>query len=289
MATEEISSGMQNALDGKLPPKIPVFGKYIYLRRTQMILWSVVVGAVFAAIVAGGYYALLQTNWHAFDLKNWWDSGMGFIHSKSWVLYRHGLRDLGEPAAATMGVMTLLAKPKWWTVRVGAVRLATTPVVLVVLAVALIVGGIWLVDFGLPAAWHGLFGNYHLTGWFTNALGKASFTTLLLGFLIGRVLHRVWAPVGATLQGYAVDRPVDKAKLSDRIPLWVKYPDVPPVIRERFSWTWDHDADVKARRPSRATKILMGVLIVLGVLLAFTGFVAHYWIGKGNSFPFLAP
>jgi hypothetical protein len=263
-----------------MPKHIEVNGHPIRLRKPQMILWSVIVGACGAALVAGAYYLGLQAPWHLdigslhlHDLKSWWDSGMGLFHSASWVLYRHGERDLGEPAVATMAVMTLLAGPKYWGTRVPAWRLLLTPVLIIVLAAALIAGGIWLINFGLPAlARHNTY----------------SWENLVLGFGIGRVLHRLWAPVGATIQGFQLDKAVARAHASGKTPLWVREPLMPPVIRERFTWMRQFSAAViRLAETSRWFRVVMAVLMVVAFVLIVTGFIAHYWIGTGHTFWFL--
>jgi hypothetical protein len=297
---------MQRYQPAAPPRHVPVNGKPIEFRTGQMLGWSVAAGLAGACFVAGLYFLLLQVNWHVdlyglkfqiFNLKPWWD---GLFSSKSWVLYRHGLRDLGEPAAATIGVMTLLAKPKWWTVRLGTWRLALAPVELAVIAIVLITGGIWLLDFGLPQAWHALFGAYRVTGpaW----LADSSWENLVLGFLIGRVLHRTWAPAGATLQGYRVDAAVDRALVTGKTPLWVGLPVVPPVIRERFSWDLAgrkltakqklggvmHPSQLH-EQPDRSTRVLITLLIIIGVLLTLAGALAKFWIATHHGVPYLAP
>jgi hypothetical protein len=278
------------------PVRIPVNGKPVRLRAAQMLAWSAAAGACGAALVAGLYFLVLQVNWHVhigsvqfriFYLKPWFDGGMGIFRSASWVLYRHGERDLLEPAAAVMGVMTLLAKPKWWGVRAGPVRLVTAPLVLLAVAVALAAGGVWLLDFGLPHAWHSALGSYRVTapGW----ISHSSWQNFVLGFLIGRVLHRIWAPVGATIQGYQIDKAVDRTRLrhDGRRPLWVRWPLMAPVVRERFAWIMAHDTEVQER--DATSKALIAVIAVACFLLTAAGFIAHYWIGAGHTFPYLAP
>lgn len=299
--------GLQNAVLGDsftLPPKIPVFGKYIHGRVAQMIAWSAIVGALGVGLPAGWYYLLMQTDWyvhlgpiyfHIFFLKNWWDGtgvwqargGMGFIRSKSWSLYRHlAFRDQLEPAIFGMAIVTLLAKPKTWKTRVGLPRLIASPFILVALAIGMGLAGTWLIYFGLPNAWYGM-GLHHLN---TGFISKLSLPTLLLAFVMGKVLHRVWGPVGATLQGLQIDRSVDTAKLADHIPLWVRYPVVPPVIRERFSWVWEHDATVTQRKKlGKWARFALTAFIVLSFLVMIVGLIAKYWIAKGHHFPYLAP
>ncbi len=285
-----------------VPEHIEVNGKLIRFRWAQMTLWKVIAGFAGACFVAGLYFALLQVNWHVwigpvhfeiFNLKPWWD---GLFSAKSWPLYRHGLRDLGEPAAATVGIKSLLAPPAWWGVRIRTWQLLASPVLLAVVAIGLIAGGIWLINFGLPGAWHWTFGAYRLGGpaW----LADSSWEQLLLGLcVIGPVLHRIWAPAGATLQGYQVDAAVDRALLTGREPRWVSLPVVPPVLRERFSW--DLASQQRKQRgkivhpsqlhvqPGRSTRVLVTTLVVLGVVFTLLGIIAKFWIASGHSIPFL--
>lgn len=293
------------AATAAVPKHILVNGRRIRFRWGQMTLWSAVAGFAGACFVAGLYLLLLQVHWYVhigsarfeiFNLKPWWD---GLFSSKSWVLYRHGLRDLGEPAAATIAVMTLLAKPQWWGVRLSTLRLAITPVVLAVVAIALITGGIWLLDFGLPALWHHLWGGYRVTAppW----IARSSWQNLVLGFIIGKVLHRIWVPAGATLQGYRIDRAVNRALLTGSRPRWTGLPVVPPVLRERFSWDYEGkrlkvrpgisalDIAGSMSRPTRTNRVLMAVLAAAGLVFTVIGGIAKFWIATHHGFPYLAP
>jgi hypothetical protein len=272
-----------------------VTGKHIHLRTAQMVFWSVIAAVLGAGFVAGLYFGILQVDWHVhvgsvnfqlFYLKKWWDSGMGVTHSGNWVLYRHAaFRDIAEPALATMAVLTLLAKPRWWGVRVGTLRLVTAPVILIAATFAMGILGVWLLDFGFPAAWHHVFGSHVLPLGF---LGKASAGTLILGFLIGRVLHRWWAPVGATLQGHLLDRSADRAHRNGRTPLWVKLPIAPPVIRERFSLMYRDDEEI--RDVGTVNHWLILAIVTVFVLVTALGLAGHYWVGTLNqAIPYLAP
>ncbi len=284
-----------------VPRQIPVNGMLIRFRREQMLAWSVAAGFAGACFVAGLYYLWLEVKWHIHlsgfnygsSLKLWWDN---LFTSRSWPVYRHGLRDLGEPAAATVGVKTLLVKPKWWTFRLKTWQLAATPLLLAVAAVALIAGGMWLINFGLPDAWHGL-------GWPRIAgpawIAHSSWENLALGLLvIGPVLHLIWAPAGATLQGYPIDAAVDRALVTGHTPFWVGLPVVPPVIRERFSWDYDgqrrrqagkivHPAQLH-QQPGRGIRVLVAVLLGFGVLITLVGIVAKFWIASGHGFWYLS-
>jgi hypothetical protein len=268
-----------------------VSGRRIRLRRVQMLAWSVIAGFIGAGFVAGLYFGILEVSWHVwigpvhfriFYLKPWWDS---LIRSGNWPLYRHvAFRDIPEPAFAVMAVRTLLAKPKYWDKPVGTVRLITAPVILIALTFALGVAGVWLLDFGGPDAWHRLFGGQRVDVAF---LGKLSVGQLLLGFAIGQVLHRFWAPVGATLQGYQIQRAVAAARKRGRVPLWVRLPLAPPVIRERFSKVWRDGS--RYRKVPGAHRRVLAAMSLFFVLLTILGFIGHYWVGNGHSIPYLAP
>jgi hypothetical protein len=202
-------------------PKHPLInGKPIRFRFFQQyVVWLVIVAVLGSALVAGGYFNLLEVNWHLFYLKHWWDGGMGVFHSASWFLYRHGYRNDGEPAVAIMLISSFIASPKYWGRRVGRIRLVVTPFVLVIVAVALITGAIWLQYFGLPNMWHAILGSdrvhlFHPKYW-------AIAETLIFGFLIGRVLHPIWGPVGAHIQGFYVNRSLMRHQ-GGSLPLWVR-------------------------------------------------------------------
>ena len=277
----------------RAPRRIKVYGHYIRARFIQQLAWGLIVGAFFAAIIAGFYFGLLEVRWfihigsfnrQIFYLKHWWDH---LIKRPSWPLYRHAFRDLGEPAAAVMGVKTVFAARKYWGVRVGTARLVLTPPLLILVAGGLIAGGTWLVDFGIPQLWHH-FGWATYQGWhgiWTEA-GKFSVITLALGFGIGFILHHIWGPVVATIQGDLLDRSVDKA--DGRPPLWVRWPLMAPVTRERWWWMYTHNTEVTERKPIPWGIIV--TIVVVAVLLAALGVVGHFVVGAaGMSVPYLAP
>lgn len=280
-------------------------GEKIKFRRIQLWAWGGVVAACGAALVAGGYFNLLQVNWHVhigdysrqfFYLKHWWDGGLGHrVRTAAWPLYRHGLRDIGEPALATLWVKTVLAQRKTWNKRAGPVYLIAAPFLLVFAAVVLIIGGIWVLDFGLPNLWHGAFGTYRIVEpGLVQGIWSAG-ATVLIGILIGLVIHRIWAPAGATIQGYWVDRAVDRSRLTGDVPLWVRYPLAPVQVRERWAVMMEDDENTisdrayKHRWQKIAFRTAMVATMVIVAYLVVTGFIAHFWVGAGHSFPYLAP
>jgi hypothetical protein len=289
VTTETLTAPRERRFHGLLPPrpeKIKVNGKYIKGRAVQTAIWALAIGALGAAWWAGVYFNLLQVNWHihigsfyySWDhLKLWWDNGMGFIHSPSWVLYRHPYRDMGEPAAAVLFIMTALAPRKYWNVRVGTARLIVTPFIVLAVALALITGAVWLLDFGLP----------HL--WANAPIPAKGWETFIFGLIIGRILHYIWGPCGATIQGALLDRSVDKN--GTYIPRWVRWPDIAPLDRERWCWMQAHNKTRTIRKPlPRWVMWLIWFGIILSVYFIITGLIGHFWIGvMGHSFPYLAP
>jgi len=293
-----MSAATARARRRKMPPIAIDNGRPIRSRAAQMALWTVAAAACGAALVAGLYFNFLEVNWHAFDLKTWWDGGMGVFHSASWVLYRHGIRDIGEPALATIAVKTLLAKRRTWGKRAGPAGVAIRVALVAAATVGLAAGAIWLIDFGLPQA------GWHQPAWMV----KVSAEQLILGVVIGQIVHRIWAPAGAAIQGHYIDKAVARSKVTGRIPAWVRRPVAPPQVRERFVWQRSQrapapvisiaDAKSRAGRAAvlgppawriRAARARDAIVAVVAAYLVVTGFIAHYWIGTGHTFPFLAP
>lgn len=266
-------------------------GKPVRFRFLQNTVWKLVVGLLAAAVVAGFYFGILQVDWHVhigqvqfriFYLKNWWNAGRfstWLIPPRDWATYRHvAFRNLLEPEIAIIAVLTLIASPKYWGKRAGTLYQAAAPFILLITAIVLNMVGVWL----LFSVWPGAFWNH-------GELAKLSAAQLLLGFLIGRALHPIWAPVGCTLQEFQLDRAVARARKRDRVPVWVKLPDAPPTLRERFSQMWRGSqprlVDVGATH--RVALTLISVFLFLVLLL---GLLGHYYVGVlGHTVPYLAP
>jgi hypothetical protein len=301
--------------------------KKVKARFLQSAIWGIVAGLCGAAVVAGFYDGLFQVNWYVhigdvhfeiFWLKSWWDNLVGYPW---WTLYRHGIRDYGEPAFATLAVKTLMANRKYWGVRVSGLEVGVRAAAVIVLTIVLAVLGIWLVDFSLPWAWAHIASSVGHPGYKVSAhfLGKLSVPQLALGLaLIGPVVHRVWAPAGATLQGALMDRAVDRkqsvvqkasadlaasipgygksismdeAVVIDRagwhiIPVWVRLPLIAPVIRERFSEMWRGNEQVKTRRGHRGVILTVAFFVFLVMCL---GLVGAHWAALGHTVPYLFP
>lgn len=289
---------------------ILIQGKRIKFEFAQSLAWGLLLGLIIALIPAGVYFGVLEVHWylpigpewlrHGFYLKHWWDSGMarwivpGFFATNTWPLYRHGWRDLMEPAVATFGVKTAMAK-RWERkdTRLGPVHLAVRVLAVFVLSTALVLAGIWLLDFGAPNAWHAL--GLPLIN--LGPLGKFSIGQLALGIVVGLVVHSVWAPAGSTLQGTIVDRVVgtirvrrERRDTPDWLPVWVRRNWSPPPLRKRIAYELATAPDPDERPPSRALLVVAWTVIVLGVLFGVLGLIGHYLVGVfGMSIPYLAP
>jgi hypothetical protein len=303
-------------------------GKNVRFRFGQSAYWGIIAGLMGAAVIAGFYDGLWEINWYVhvgpvhfeiFYLKNWWDN---LIHYQWWTLYRHGaFRDLAEPAIATVGVKTVMASRKYWDTRIGGWEVAGRGLAVLGLTFALGIAGIWLIDFSLPWAWAHVASAVHHPGFKLSAhfLGKLSVPQLVLGLgVIGPIVHRVWAPAGATLQGALMDRAVDRrqsvvqqasadlaasipgngksismdeAVVIDRagwhiIPVWVRLPLVPPIIRERFSEMWRGNQAVQTRKGRRAVIMILAFFLFLVMCL---GMVGAHWAALGHTVPYLFP
>ncbi len=293
-------------------------GKKVRLRFAQSTYWGVVAALLGAGFVAGLYDGLWQVHWYVhigslhfeiFWLKTWWDNLFPY---KWWTLYRHGaFRDLLEPAVATIFVKTLMAKSKAGMKRVGPWRLAVTPVLVILVACALGVAGIWLIDFSGPWAWAHAASAAHAPGFKVSAhfLGTLSVPQIVLGIAIGQAVHRLWAPCGYTLQGILMDHSVDRKQAIVRnagarfgigpeqavemdtagwhiIPAFVRWPLSPPVIRERWAATWRTNVAVVVHR---ARPWLVTAIVFTAFLVTLLGLVGHYWAGAGHTVPYLFP
>lgn len=268
----------------KTSPLLPN-GKRVHMRRSQMYAWSAAAAVAGAGLIAGLYFTILQMRWHldvgpirtaGFSLKGWWD---GLFSQPWWPTYRHSaFRDIPEPSFAVMGVLTLLARPKYWDKQVSTLRVVTAPFILILLTFALGISGTWLIHYGLPQGTR-------------NTLGQGHIGDLALGLIIGRILHVFWAPVGATYQGKLLQRAVRKAYARDRVPLWVRLPLSPPVLRERFSVmhrSITPEDLVEIRDEAAVNRWALTIMVSGATVLTVVGLIAHYWIGKGHLFPYLS-
>lgn len=264
-------------LFGNRPDPILVCGRAVRARLVQQTGWSFAAANVGAFIISALYYMLTQWHWHIgsvrlFYLKPGWD---GLFKTAWWPVARHDVRDVYESVLATLFVKSLLANwRKNRGERVGAFRIATAPLVIIGAALPIVAAGIWVINFGAPWLWHRWL-HHHvihwhaaLPGWLATYLTTWNWQPVVIGVLAGLVVHRLYRPVGATVQAVFVERSVVRYKArvkawakrparpgwrhsgveaaardavlrgpdagKPQYPAWVRYPLAPPVVRELF-------------------------------------------------------
>jgi hypothetical protein len=288
---------MTAATGERTPPRrILVNGRPIRLRWLQQVIWSFLAANVGTLIIAALYYLFVQLRWHVgghtfLYLKPDWDNLFRF---RGWAADRHDLRDVYEAVLATLFVRSLLANWRKRDRRAPAWYVVISPLLIVVAAFPVVVAGIWLINHGLPYAWHALFAHRalhnpvhlrHRLAWLGTYLSGFPWQPALIGILAGLVVHRVYAPAGNTVQLYFVGRAVDRTR--DAIAAGERDPNrhLPgwpwaPLIRERAAWIMQNDLPV----PDRTRDITWAVRIVTAVLLALAAYGGYvrYVVAKGH-------
>lgn len=278
-------------------------GKHIHFYNLQTHIWGLVAGLLAAGYIAGLYFGFWEVHWTfgalgvSWDLKHFWDTGSWWPHFLGhWTLYRHtAFRDQLEPGIGTLIALTVVVRnSKLWQTRVSPTRLVLTPPLILVACIVLSALGVWLNYFGLPDAWAHVSSavghpGFTLDRWFGWA-GKTSLFILVWGVGIGVVLHKLWAPVGATIQGTFVDWLADRAHARERVPVWVKRPLSPPPARERFIQLYDDSDTTTAVPVSKVMKWLIAVFLIQFALVTLLGLMGHYYVGTlHHTVPYLAP
>jgi hypothetical protein len=242
------------------PPKhIKVNGKRIHFRWIQQIAWSVVGAAIGAYMVSAVYYLVTQVKWPGTGghtvlyLKPAWDD---LIPYKWWKAGRHDYRDCYEAVFATLFIRSIIAKKKYWGHRVGWLRLVTAPLVIFVAAFPIITLGIWLVDIlhlG-PPSW------------------LVTYQAILIGFVAGQVVHRIYAPVGNTVQLFFVEQAIP----GQHRPRW----PLPPVVRERYAWMTECRVPVKDY--GAWFTVMVSAMVAVLLFLAAYGAYVRLIVAKGR-------
>jgi hypothetical protein len=255
--------------------RVLVNGKPIRLRRTQQGIWtglSILLGAGF---VAGLYWLVLQQHYSFMpgsgSLKLWWDNGLnGLIRSPDWPAYRHGVRDGGEPAVWAMVGAILLGKANRNARLLPTWLLIIAPVVLLALIVAGTLGITWLTHFG-PLS---------------HVPNPLSWQQLVLGLLLGRALHFIWSPIGNTIR-YRITA---NAAVRNEVPVWVRYPLLPPAWREQWAMLREEfrakGLSLKEREDRyRQSKVLAPLAVSAFLIIAIIGDLAKWAVAHGVQIP----
>lgn len=274
----------------EVPRHIKVNGRRIHLRLMQQLIWSFAAATAGAYIIAALYYLIIQVRWSSgghtiLYLKPQWD---GLLTTKWWPVARHDIRDVYEGALATLLVKSLLANwKKAHGDKVGAFRLVTAPLLIIVAALPIVVAGIWVINFGGPWLWHHTIGHraLHLTlsmpGWLSTYLSTWRWQPLIIGIIAGLVVHRLYRPIGNTVQLFFIELGVNRARSTGRIPAWVRYPTTPPIIRERFAWMMDNN--VPTERHGAWIRVVTPVMTTILILLAIYGGYIRLWFAKHGT------
>lgn len=279
---------MTTAAAARTPPKrIEVNGEPVRLRLVQQVAWSFLAANAGALIIAALYYLLTQVNWHIgahelIYLKPKWD---GLFSFRGWPQDRHDVRNVYEGILATLFVKSLLANWRKYPDRhVGPVRLVTAPLVIIAVAAPIVVAGIFVINYGGPWLWHREFRHHvihasaSLPGWLSGYLSVWNWQPVLIGVIAGLVVHRIYAPVGNTVQLFFIERQVDKTRDTgaDHRPRW----PLPPVIRERYAWILANNLPVHDRG-KWAGRLIPVMAFVLFALMVF-GAVVRYYIATNG-------
>jgi hypothetical protein len=270
-------------------PKHPLVNEHpIHLRIEQQTGWLVMSILLGAGFIAGLYWLGFQQDYHYLipalpkgtSLKAWWDGGMGFIHSGNWAIYRHGIRDNGEPAVWTMVGATLLGKAKTSSKPLPFAALFVAPFVLLAMLVAGALAISWVINFGF----------------LSHVSDKFSWQSILLGFILGRILHIFWAPFGNTIRYHVVAASLRKGTT----PLWVTLPLMPPAWREYWSEMKSEGAIMTEKKNSgrlssgataarHPARVLVPFMVLVFVLVAIVGLLAKYGVAHGLHVPVMNP
>ncbi len=278
-----------------VPRHIKVNGHRIHQRLVQQLIWSFAAATAGAYIISALYYLITQVHWTSdghtvLYLKPGWD---GLLNTGWWPVARHDLRDVYEGVLATLLVKSLMANWKRKNLEeVGAFRLITAPLLIIVAALPIVIVGIWAVNFAGPWVWHHTVGHrvvhlaVHLPSWLDTYLSAWNWQPLIIGIIAGLVVHRLYRPVGNTVQLYFIERAVTRARATGTTPVWVRYPLTPPVVRERFAWMID--SEIQVERHGAWIRIVAPVMTGVFILLALYGAFIRLWFAKhgtpGNLF-----
>lgn len=275
-------------------------------------------GFIIGLIVSGLYFGITQVHWHihigsfywpGFWLKHAWDDTAGtwlsahtYLHAgkinfhwitpSNWYYYRHNIRDIGIPSLAIFGVMSVFTSANYSGKQYRGLRLLLSLVLFFAAFVVLVAAGTWAGLFAIHA--HGGVGRFFTAHDFI--------LWVVLGVVISQVLHRLFGPVGASLQSKWVELSVDNwwRKGGGEYPAWVRWNYIIPVTaRRRFDetaqkdWMTGEAAMLINDGPNMYSKLVWwaaGLVLPAAFFFAVLGFIGHFLVGMfGMHIPYLAP
>lgn len=262
-----------------IPRHIKVNGHRIHFRLVQQLIWSLAAATAGAYIISALYYLILEVKYGTFWLKPGWD---GLLSQSWWPIARHDIRDVYEGALATLFVKSLMANwKKAHGERVGAFRLVTAPLVIMVIALPIVIAGVWVINFAGPWLWHHtlhhrvLHLSVTLPAWLNTYLSTWSWQPVVIGVIAGLVVHWFYRPVGNTIQLFFIEIAVNRTRATGNIPVWVRHPLTPPVFRERFAWMLENN--VPTERHGAWIRVVAPVMTFILVVLALYGAYIRLW------------
>ncbi len=266
----------------KARPLLPS-GHPVRFRLIQKLGWTGVAALLGVGFIAGLYWYVLQQDWHNIlpflpkgtSAKTWWDDGMGFITSPNWRngVWRHGVRDKAEPEA--------------WAI-VGGILLGSSYKSRRVIKLPYLALGA-LVMFALV-----VLGALFIT-WFTNfGPGKHmpnqyQLQDILLGLIVGHVLHYLWMPMANSIRYQVVSLSLHRTAA---VPLWVSLPIAPPGWREMWAQLKADGvtpATLEKEDKHKQSRYLVPLAVLVFLVIAVTGCLAKYAFAHGAHIPVLNP
>jgi hypothetical protein len=270
-----------------IPRHIKVNGHRIHLRFVQQLIWSFAAATAGAYVISAVYYLVTQVDWSSgghtiLYLKPQWDH---LLNTAWWTVARHDIRDVYEGALATLFVKSLMANwKKAHGERVGAFRLLTAPLLIILVTLPIVVAGVWVINFAGPWLWHHTLGHrvVHLSvtlpAWLDTYLSTWSWQPLVIGIIAGLVVHRLYRPIGNTIQLFFIEVGVNRARATGKTPVWVRHAITPPVFRERFAWMMENDVPTERHGPW--ISVVAPVMTLILVVLALYGGFIRLWFAK---------
>jgi hypothetical protein len=272
------------------PRRLLVNGRPIRLRWLQRVIWSFLAANIGALVVSALYYVFVQH----------WGRAVGF-HGH--LADRHDIRSVYEALLVAMFIKSQLANWRRKDLRAPAWYVLISPLLIAVVASPIAAAGIWLTYYALPYVSHSLLypspppelSESSALVWLGTFHVGYQWQPVLIGILVGPVMHWAYAPAGNTVQLFFVGRAVHKTRDAiasgendpyRHLPRW----PMGPIIRERAAWTMDNDLPVPyysdIASPGRVMALVRSRLAATGRrrLQAQLGAFTTVWLTNGAVF-----